>query len=702
MKKTSNRSNPITATKLILAFCLLALATFFLVQGCSRAKNPAPATVPSPQTTAVVVSPLPQKTAVPTPAPSPEPRPQVPATPASATSAGEPAPEVAAPTTVAPVPASVPTPAPAPAPAPIPAVTVDPAALIGAAAGALTEEQLADIETQLDQALAEGSLDQVIAALEVAASKPSAPPGIQITLSMAYGRKGLITKSYAAIVAAETAAKAPGIVFSLAAVYGRKALIAADPRAGLAIVRLSSEPAGAAVRIDGREVGVTPLDLILPSAQGHDLSLRLEGYEELGEKLSLEATKTVTLVRTLRLLPATITASSEPAGASLFVDGADRGPVPITVKVEANKEHKVELRLANHASHFELLKLGPGQAKEVAAKLSGNPGSLFMETDPPGAEVVVDDSDYFQTPHLMANLAAGQHRLTFRDFLVGKDFVSAEPKTITVEPGQRLSLKEKLYVRNASLKITGIEAGSRLSINGKSYALNDTSQGTLIFDGKIPAGIDCAIRLEKGQKVWSLTHNIGTQLVYSYTLSNFTLYHALPRRTIKVDGKDDDWAGIEPTFDPSPKTNIPKIAGSEIAGGWICRDDKNLYLKISFSNGKPALSSGVVRGLHIDIDATNNMALQLKVEKDGSRQTQVWTNKTKQLIQTGSYAVGADFIELRFPLSLIPATFLPKLIDPAHVPPRPYLFCFLDSTGSVSDWFKTANCTPQANLIIGN
>lgn len=55
-----------------------------------------------------------------------------------------------------------------------------------------------------------------------------------------------------------------------------------EPRLGR--VRVLSRPAGAAVFVDGRESGRTPLELELPSAE-HLVELKLEGYEDVSRKV---------------------------------------------------------------------------------------------------------------------------------------------------------------------------------------------------------------------------------------------------------------------------------------------------------------------------------------------------------------------------------------------------------------------------------
>jgi hypothetical protein len=145
----------------------------------------------------------------------------------------------------------------------------------------------------------------------------------------------------------------------------------------------------------------------------------------------------------------------------------------------------------------------------------------------------------------------------------------------------------------------------------------------------------------------------------------------LQRRSIKMKGKEEDWAGIEPLFSasrdsqPAEKNesiipdDIPPdsiILGSTISGGSICRDDNFLYVKIDFSNGKPSFTArGISRmlTLHQSRPARPYVNFEVSTGKNGATHSDIWYSTLNKTYESGSYSVGPSFIEMKYPLALI-------------------------------------------------
>ncbi len=92
---------------------------------------------------------------------------------------------------------------------------------------------------------------------------------------------------------------------------------------------VQSEPPGARLVFDGRDVGVTPATLSIETEQSHTLELSLDGYEPENRKLSWETLTTEQRnagEMTIHLQPTTgRLVVSAPYSVRLYVDGVDRG-----------------------------------------------------------------------------------------------------------------------------------------------------------------------------------------------------------------------------------------------------------------------------------------------------------------------------------------------------------------------------------------
>jgi hypothetical protein len=131
-------------------------------------------------------------------------------------------------------------------------------------------------------------------------------------------------------------------------------------------------------------------------------------------------------------LQATLTVSTQPAGADLIIDGRRRGQTPLTLAIEpgahtltlrsAGVERTVPLTVNAGAQVTQYFELKPPGPVTPSARLS-------VVTDPAGARVSVDGRPRGVSPLIIEDLAAAEHSVT-----VTSNTGSAE-RRITIEPG---------------------------------------------------------------------------------------------------------------------------------------------------------------------------------------------------------------------------------------------------------------------------
>jgi len=159
----------------------------------------------------------------------------------------------------------------------------------------------------------------------------------------------------------------------------------------LATVRLETVPSGAKVLFEGRVLpGVTPLALPPVAAGSYPVTIIREGYQELRSTVVIPATGTVTL-EPLRLeqvpppkepppvapkeppvavkesppepVQVKLTLETEPAKATIRVDGQERGQGPLVVEAKAEQELDVTVSAPQYRSLSRKLKVGAGPSQ---------------------------------------------------------------------------------------------------------------------------------------------------------------------------------------------------------------------------------------------------------------------------------------------------------------------------------------------------
>ncbi len=191
-------------------------------------------------------------------------------------------------------------------------------------------------------------------------------------------------------------------------------------------VHIDSLPQGASVQVDGAEIGVTPLDTELLQGE-RSLLLTLEKHKPLSLQQVVQAGAELVL-DTFRLQPADgrLVLGSDPAGASVSVDGVFNGTTPVTLLLASNVEHTLRLTRPGYRRYEKQLQLAADEEQSLDAKLKPEYGIVFVTAQPGDATLQVDGRDVGKATQRL-QLTTRSHTLVFRK----AGYVS---KTVTVTP----------------------------------------------------------------------------------------------------------------------------------------------------------------------------------------------------------------------------------------------------------------------------
>lgn len=267
------------------------------------------------------------------------------------------------------------------------------------------------------RARADPALDGVVWVLDGASVGAGAvleteiPPGEHV-LEALHPHRGSASAAFAAERAGETE-----LALTLPPLAGR--------------IAVASVPPGAAVTLDGRDAGATPVVL---DAEGgvHELRLELEGH---GPAVRVvEVTRDAPEIEVevaLAPVDAFVTFVLSPAGGDLSVDGAavDAAAAAQGVPLAAGAPLAVRYAAPGHAPAETELALAPGERRTV--ELAARPvlGAVEVRAEPP-AEIEVNGTPAGTTPLRLELPAAPQEiRISRRGF-------RAETRTITPDPAE--------------------------------------------------------------------------------------------------------------------------------------------------------------------------------------------------------------------------------------------------------------------------
>lgn len=134
------------------------------------------------------------------------------------------------------------------------------------------------------------------------------------------------------------------------------------------------------------------------------------------------------------LVPATLTVTSTPAGADVFIDAVQRGTTPATFTDITPGTHSVTVSKIGYLGSYSTITVSPQQPSTVDVALEPlkvGTGIISVRSDPPGASIVLDGQYTGKTtPYDFYEVTPGVHTLEITMLEYG-----TYPKTITVDPG---------------------------------------------------------------------------------------------------------------------------------------------------------------------------------------------------------------------------------------------------------------------------
>ena len=249
-------------------------------------------------------------------------------------------------------------------------------------------------------------------------------------------------------------------------------------------ISITTTPTGASVYLDGVYKGITPFTLHSVSAGTHTVKLTLSGYEDYEESVRVYAGQTASITTTMQSIPTTgsISITTTPTGASVYLDGVYKGITPFTLHSVSAGTHTVKLTLSGYEDYEESVRVYAGQTASITTTMQSIPttGSISITTTPTGASVYLDGVYKGITPFTLHSVSAGTHtvKLTLSGY---EDY----EESVRVYAGQTASITTTMQSipTTGSISITTTPTGASVYLDGvykgiTPFTLHSVSAGT--------------------------------------------------------------------------------------------------------------------------------------------------------------------------------------------------------------------------------
>ncbi len=229
-------------------------------------------------------------------------------------------------------------------------------------------------------------------------------------------------------------------------------------------VRFTITPSPDTAKLSGFPPPVKFGDRYMALPGSYHVVAQKEGYRELNEPVKVEFGSDSTLTYNLVKLPGLLEVVSTPvSGAEVMVGGRVLGLTPLSpFELEAGNYELsvVAKRYLPEVQMVEIQGMGVGQSVEVA--LHPGWGTLVIESEPEGVDVLLDGEVIGQTP-LRAEPMGGEYDLELR-----KDGWKPIFDNVKIEPDVTLKMPQlKLQKVDGKLVLASEPSGARVMLNGK-------------------------------------------------------------------------------------------------------------------------------------------------------------------------------------------------------------------------------------------
>jgi len=159
---------------------------------------------------------------------------------------------------------------------------------------------------------------------------------------------------------------------------------------GKGTIEFSVKPGGALLAIDGKLIGPTPIRLGEMKPGDHLWRVSSDGYEAQEGEFHFQRGKNLHFELVLRSTEGLFVVDTAPAGATVFLDGLEKGLSPIELTDIPRGEHDVRVHLPGYTDLFRKIDTSDGSKGEVIANLSSKGARLRVKTRQDQAAVSVN------------------------------------------------------------------------------------------------------------------------------------------------------------------------------------------------------------------------------------------------------------------------------------------------------------------------
>ena len=235
-----------------------------------------------------------------------------------------------------------------------------------------------------------------------------------------------------------------------------------------AAVMITSAPDSAAVKFQGRNLGITPVVIRDLPYGDYTAELTRHGFNPQTVSWKIDSPLPKLVKGSLDSNLGTLIISSVPNKAEVIMDGKSIGITPFRDQVEEGK-HEIELRRNGYVSLKKSVQVrSKGITSLNGLVLEVKTGSIQIKSKPSGATILINNKPYGDTPFNISNLKPGSYSVRLE-----KEGFDPAVRKVNLPAGENLDLLFNLDSNTGGVDVVTQPPGITIYLDGKQVGITE-------------------------------------------------------------------------------------------------------------------------------------------------------------------------------------------------------------------------------------
>jgi len=225
-------------------------------------------------------------------------------------------------------------------------------------------------------------------------------------------------------------------------------------------IDIKSEPSNATILVNDNKIGLTPKTIKNLKPGIHQVEVVMDGFENWSSSVEVTSEKESTVTALLQKATGSISITSTPEKAKIYIDGEEVGTTPATLSSIPIGIHDIGIKTGGYEDWKKSIIIKKENEMSLNAVLQLNVGSISIESYPEKAKINLDGKDVGLAPKRLTDVIVGTHEIE----VLLDGYVTWE-KTIKVKVEREISLTAVLEKESdtAAIKADNIIKTSEIS-----------------------------------------------------------------------------------------------------------------------------------------------------------------------------------------------------------------------------------------------